>query len=67
MGLEGVSATVSATIMLVEIVTALAISIGFLGESLTLMASIGAALVLTAVYLVSVGVNPQEKPSMSHT
>lgn len=67
MGLEGVSATASATIMLVEIVTALAISIGFLGESLTLMASIGAALVLAAVYLVSAGESPQEKRSMSHT
>ncbi len=53
MGLEGVSATASATIMLVEVLTALAISIGWLGESLSAAAIAGAVLVMMAIYLVA--------------
>ncbi len=53
MGLEGVSATASATIMLVEVLTALAISIGWLGETLSTAAIAGAVLVMTAIYLVA--------------
>jgi drug/metabolite transporter (DMT)-like permease len=53
LGLEGVSATASATIMLVEVVTALAISIGLMGESMESVAVIGGLLVLAAIYLVA--------------
>jgi len=53
MGLEGVSATASATIMLVEVVTALAIAFTLLDESLRAPAMLGAACVLAAIYLVS--------------
>ncbi|MEM4277019.1 MAG: DMT family transporter [Thermoplasmata archaeon] len=53
MGLEGVSATASATIMLVEVVTALVIAFALLDESLRLTAAVGAACVLAAIYLVS--------------
>jgi drug/metabolite transporter (DMT)-like permease len=53
MGLEGVSATASATIMLVEVLTALAISIGWLGESLSTAAIVGAIMVMLAIYLVA--------------
>jgi len=53
MGLEGVSATASATIMLVEVLTALAISIGWLGETLSEAAIAGAVLVMLAIYLVA--------------
>ena len=53
MGLEGVSATASATIMLVEVVTALAISIGWLGETLSTAAVAGAVMVMLAIYLVA--------------
>lgn len=53
MGLEGVSATASATIMLVEVVTALVIAFTLLDESLRLTAAVGAACVLAAIYLVS--------------
>lgn len=66
MGLEGVSATASATIMLVEIVTALVISIGLLEETLSTAAIAGAALVLVAVYLVSSS-PPEEMHSVTHT
>ena len=55
MGLQGVSATSSATIMLLEVITALAISIALLEESLRLVAIVGAAFVLAAIYLVSSG------------
>ncbi|HIH01979.1 TPA: EamA family transporter, partial [Thermoplasmata archaeon] len=47
-GLKGVSATSSATIMLIEIVVALAISISLLEETLRPVAAVGAALVLAA-------------------
>jgi drug/metabolite transporter (DMT)-like permease len=53
LGLEGVSATASATIMLVEVVTALVLSIGLLGETLAPVAIIGGLLVLAAIYLVA--------------
>lgn len=53
MGLEGVSATASATIMLVEVVTALVIAFTLLDESLRLTAAVGGACVLAAIYLVS--------------
>ncbi len=55
MGLQGVSATSSATIMLLEVITAILISIALLEESLRLVAIIGAAFVLAAIYLVSSG------------
>jgi len=67
MGLEGVSATASATIMLLEIVTALVISILLLDESLKQMALIGAALVLAAIYLVASSGHKGEVPAVSHT
>jgi len=53
MGLEGVSATASATIMLIEVITALAIAAALLGETMGAAAIAGAALILTAIYLVS--------------
>ena len=53
LGLEGVSATASATIMLVEVLTALAISIGWLGETLSTAAVAGAVMVMLAIYLVA--------------
>jgi len=53
MGLEGVSATASATIMLVEVITALALSIGLLGESMSAAAVAGGGLVLLAIVMVA--------------
>jgi len=53
MGLEGVSATASATIMLLEVITALAIAAALLGETMGAAAIAGAALILAAIYLVS--------------
>ena len=53
MGLEGVSATASATIMLVEVLTALAISITLLGETMSAAAAGGAVLVMLSIYLVA--------------
>jgi drug/metabolite transporter (DMT)-like permease len=67
MGLEGVSATASATIMLVEIVTALAISILLLEETLEQLAIVGAVLILAAVYLVASTGHEGESPAVSHT
>jgi DME family drug/metabolite transporter len=66
MGLEGVSATSSATIMLIEIVTALALSISFLDETLRPVAAVGAALVLAAIYLVASGEGRKEVASIAH-
>ena len=66
MGLEGVSATSSATIMLLEIIVALVISISLLEESLRTVAVVGAALVLAAVYLVASGEKSPEISSASH-
>ncbi len=66
MGLEGVSATSSATIMLIEIVTALVISISFLDETLRPVAAFGAALVLAAIYLVASGEGRKEVASIAH-
>ncbi len=54
MGLEGVSATASATIMLLEVITALIISFSpLLNESLSLAAAVGAVLVMLSIYLVA--------------
>lgn len=66
LGLEGVSATASATIMLLEVVVALVISIGLLEESLSLFAFIGAALVMAAIYLVSAGEKEPEVPTLGY-
>ncbi|HUV61492.1 MAG TPA: DMT family transporter [Thermoplasmata archaeon] len=66
MGLEGVSATSSATIMLIEIVTALAISISLLDETLRPLAAFGAALVFAAIYLVASGEGRKEVASIAH-
>jgi drug/metabolite transporter (DMT)-like permease len=53
LGLEGVSGTESATIMLIEVVTALILAIGLLGESMSLAATFGGALVMLAIFLVA--------------
>jgi drug/metabolite transporter (DMT)-like permease len=53
LGLEGVSATASATIMLVEVLTALAISILILKETMSPSAVFGCVLVLAAIYFVA--------------
>jgi drug/metabolite transporter (DMT)-like permease len=53
MGLEGVSATASATIMLIEVLTALTLSIGVLGETMSVAAAFGGVLVLLAIFLVA--------------
>jgi drug/metabolite transporter (DMT)-like permease len=66
-GLKGVSATSSATIMLLEIVVALVISMSMLEETLRPIAAIGAALVLAAVYLVASGEDRTESTAMAHT
>ena len=63
MGLEGVSATASATIMLVEVVTALAISILLLKETMSAVAGIGGLLVLVSIALVA-GTGGGEKPAV---
>jgi drug/metabolite transporter (DMT)-like permease len=65
MGLEGVSATASATIMLIEVVTALAISFSLLEETLSRVAIVGAVCVLAAIYLVASG--PEEKTAVKAT
>ena len=52
-GLEGVSATASATIMLVEVLTALVLSRFILKETLSGAALVGCVLVLAAIYLVA--------------
>jgi drug/metabolite transporter (DMT)-like permease len=66
-GLKGVSATSSATIMLLEIVTALVISISLLEETLRPIAAVGAALILGAVYLVASGEDRLRSTTMAHT
>ena len=53
LGLEGVSGTESATIMLIEVVTALILAIGLLSESMSAAAAFGGALVLLAIFLVA--------------
>lgn len=53
LGLEGVSATASATIMLVEVVTALVLSISLLKETMAPVAVVGGLCVLAAIYLVA--------------
>jgi drug/metabolite transporter (DMT)-like permease len=52
-GLEGVTATASATIMLVEVLTALAISILLLKETMSPAAVVGCVVVLASIYLVA--------------
>lgn len=53
LGLEGVSATASATIMLIEVLTALAISLTLLEEKFSPAAALGAVLVMAAIYMVA--------------
>lgn len=65
MGLEGVSATASATIMLIEVVTALALSYMFLKETLSDAAIVGAVCVMAAIYLVAS--RPQEQSAVKAT
>lgn len=65
LGLEGVSGTESATIMLVEVVTALVLSIGLLGEFLSAAAAFGGALVLIAIYLVAGTGSGEKEPVKS--
>jgi len=67
LGLEGVSATSSATIMLIEVLTALAISFTLLDERLSTAALVGATLVLAAIYLVSSRSGPQDKQLVRQT
>lgn len=64
MGLEGVSATASATIMLVEVITALVISMGLLGESLRTVALVGGLMVLISIYMVASRIAPSERPGL---
>ena len=52
-GLRYLTATSSAVVLMLEIVTAVAISTTFLGEVLNLYSWVGAALVLASVLLVS--------------
>lgn len=66
MGLEGVSATASATIMLVEVITALAIALLLLKETLSSAAIVGAALVLLAIVFVA-GTGAGEKEPVKTT
>ena len=61
MGLEGVSATASATIMLVEVVTALILAIVLLKETLSAAAVVGAGFVLMSIVLVA-GTGGGERP-----
>ncbi len=63
MGLEGVSATASATIMLVEVVTALVLAIVLLKETMSPAAVVGAGFVLLSIVLVA-GTGGGEKPSV---
>jgi drug/metabolite transporter (DMT)-like permease len=53
LGLEGVSGTESATIMLVEVVTALILGLTLLAETFSTIAAFGGGLVLLAIYLVA--------------
>jgi len=53
LGLEGVSGTESATIMLIEVVTALILAIGLLGETMSAAAAFGGGLVMLAIFLVA--------------
>lgn len=63
LGLEGVSATASATIMLVEVVTALVLSFVLLDESLSAAAAVGAGLVMLSIFMVA-GTGTGEKPAV---
>jgi len=65
LGLEGVSATASATIMLVEVLTALAISIFWLHETMSTAAAFGSLLVLSAIYLVAGTGSGEKEPVKS--
>ncbi len=66
LGLEGVSATASATIMLIEVVTALVLSFTLLDETLSAAAAAGAALVLFAIFMVA-GTGAGERPAVKTT
>ena len=59
-GLRYLTATSSAIVLMLEIVTAVAISTAFLGEALNIYSWVGAALVLVSVFLVS-GLEVSEK------
>ncbi|MCW4031628.1 MAG: DMT family transporter [Candidatus Bathyarchaeota archaeon] len=52
-GLKHISPVTSAIVLLTEIIVAIAISIIFLGEILTLISGIGAAFIIIAIFLVS--------------
>ena len=52
-GLKNISPVTSAIVLLTEIIVAVAISTIFLGESLTVISGIGAALIIIAILLVS--------------
>lgn len=66
LGLEGVSATASATIMLVEVVTALVISFALLGERLSMAAGVGAGLILLSIMMVA-GTGAGERSTVKPT
>jgi len=52
-GVKFLTATSSAVVLMLEIVTAVAISTSFLGETMNAFSWVGAALVLVSIYLVS--------------
>lgn len=53
-GLQNISAVTSTIILLNEIIVSVIISIIFLGESLTIISGIGAAIIMVAILLVSI-------------
>jgi drug/metabolite transporter (DMT)-like permease len=53
-GLEHISPATSTVILLIEVITAIAISIFLLGDPFTLISGIGASLILLAITLVSI-------------
>ncbi|MEM2838522.1 MAG: DMT family transporter [Thermoplasmata archaeon] len=54
-GLRRLSATTSSIILLLEVVAGLVLSIALLGETLSSLAALGAAFVIAAIVLVSIG------------
>ncbi len=53
LGLRFLTATSSAMVLMLEIVTAVAISVAFLGETLSIVSVLGAASILLSIFLVS--------------
>ena len=53
LGLQFLTATASAVVLMLEIVTALVISVAFLGQAMDAVSSAGAASILVSIYLVS--------------